>query len=342
MDALKSLLSQNPDVEAADASRLSVPNASAKPSQSGSRRGSFRVNKETMFSTVPSQRKSPADIEKAEKIVDEDDEDEDEDETPTNIEKAVTDGDDDEEDESNETDDAPIYNRTKLTSEEELNAGMSGKKSVTSSATSGGSTRPLIEGPNTILHHMLICLVALALNVLLIIFTSRFNSNFEVNVQPDILHLYGGVTLEIVLLVTNIITIVALDKAASVVFGSFLASKSGYSLAACGFMGASPFQKYGFAQQLLLSSKSRKLLSRISLVWILAELLKVLTPFVAVAFDTEAHSSYSEFSNCMVFIQSNKSRPVDRGHPTFFVEQGVAEYAFGSSLGDMRSEMAVE
>ena len=337
MDALKSLLSQNPDdVEAADASRLSVPNASAKPSQSASGRGSFRVNKETTFSTDPSQINYPADIKEDVNG----DEDEDENETPTNIKIAVTNGDDDEE--SNETDDAPVYNKTVLTSEEELNAGMSGKKSMTSSATSGSSTRPLIEGPNAILNHMLICLVALALNVLLIVFTSRFNSDFEVSIGPDILHLYGGVTLEIVLLVTNIITIIALDKAASVVFGSFLASKEGYSLTACGFMGASPFQKYGFAQQLLLSSKSRKLLSRISLVWILAELLKVLTPFVAVAFDTEAHSSYSAVSDCMVFIQSNKSRPVDRGHPTFFVEQGVGEYVFGSSLGNMRSEMAVE
>ena len=260
------------------------------------------------------------------------------------ISREAIDQDEDDENDDMETGNVMKYDKLELNSDEELHAaGLCAKKSlVSSTGSNSASIRPILEGPNAILHHMLICLVALSLNILLLIFTAQFNSDFEVPIESSILHLYGGVTLEIVLLVTNIITIVSLDRAASVVFGSFLASKKGYSLTVCGFMGASPFQKFGFAQQLLLSSKSRKLLSRISLVWILAELLKVMTPFVAVAFDTKAHSSYSEFSNCMVFIQSNKSRPVDRGHPTFLVEQGVAEYAFGSSLGNMRSEMAVE
>jgi hypothetical protein len=224
----------------------------------------------------------------------------------------------------------------------ENNVGMSGGKSITSSNQSGGgSIRPLVESTNTILQDMTMLVIAIALNSFLFLLASTFNTPFEIHADPYLLHLYGGVSLEIILLISNIITITALDKATSVVFGSFMASKTGYSLAACGFISASPFFKFQFAQQLLLSSKSRKLLSRISFIWVIAEMLKILTPFCAVAFNGVAHSSYSQFSDCMYFIQDNRSRPVDRGFPTFEAEGGVAEYVFGSSLGHLRSEMSV-
>jgi hypothetical protein len=230
-----------------------------------------------------------------------------------------------------------------LSSTEILKAGISGTKSITSSTSSaGGSIRPLVESRNTILYHMTLGLFALALNVLLLSLTAQFNTDFTLAVDPLLLQIYGGVFLEIILLISNIITIIALDKAASVIFGSFLTSKRGYSLAACGFISTRPLFKFQFAQQLLLSSKSRKLLSRVSLIWLVAEVLKVLTPFCAVAFSATSHTSYSQFSDCMYFTQDNRSRPVDRGFPTFDTEGGVAEYVFGSSLGFLRSEMNVK
>ena len=153
MDALKSLL---PDDEAADASRLSVPNASAKPSQSGLRRGSFRVVKENETESVHSHGNNHAMINinpretNGERNL-----------SPAmvktvKISREAIDQDEDDEHDDMETGNIMMYNKPVLNSEEELKEELSAKKSLASSTGSNGaSIRPILEGPNAILYHMI-------------------------------------------------------------------------------------------------------------------------------------------------------------------------------------------
>ncbi|KAI9356228.1 hypothetical protein DFJ73DRAFT_641146 [Zopfochytrium polystomum] len=205
-----------------------------------------------------------------------------------------------------------------------------------------GNIRVVTETPSSVLAESRWALVALALNVSLIMAIIALQRTIVLPVDASLVQHYGGVTLEIVLLYSNVLTMKGLKHGASVIFGYALSSKRGFSLAACGFLQTSSFKKSRFAQSLSLTSPSRKLLQRISVVWVAVELLKLITPFCAIALYAESHGAFNDFSDCVYFVQDKRFIPVDRQWPTLAVEVGVAEYVFGTSLGIMRSEQTDE
>ncbi|KAJ1340509.1 hypothetical protein BSLG_004895 [Batrachochytrium salamandrivorans] len=99
---------------------------------------------------------------------------------------------------------------------------------------------------------------------------------------------------------------------------------------------ASSFSKWSFAAQLSLNSTCRSLFSRISVIWIILEMMKWLTPISATAMSGSSLHMDSGKVECIVYSQSGA--PFDRQWPTVSTEAGFAELIFGSSLGILRSE----
>ncbi|KAJ3235508.1 hypothetical protein HDU81_000388 [Chytriomyces hyalinus] len=202
--------------------------------------------------------------------------------------------------------------------------------------------REISETWTTIVYKMRWCLMAIAINISLIIMTEIVYHKVLISMDSHTFEMYCGVVVEVVFLVSNEITNWGLNEAASCVFGYLLASREGFSPVVCGYLQTGSMGKLGFAQHLSLTSPSRKILTRISFIWILVELLKILTPFVAISIRAQAHADYNDVGNCIYFIQDSSLNPYDRGWPTMFTEGGVSEYVFGSSIGIMRSEVAGE
>ncbi|KAI9356227.1 hypothetical protein DFJ73DRAFT_823457 [Zopfochytrium polystomum] len=203
-----------------------------------------------------------------------------------------------------------------------------------------GNVRVVTETVSTVIYEGRWSMVSLVLNIILIALVSELRKSPVLPVDAEIIQHYGGVTLEIVLLYSNILTMTGLKHGASAVFGCALASKKGFSLAACGFLQTPSLRKYKFAQSLSLTSPSRRILERISFIWIAVELLKLITPFCAIALYAKSQGSFNDMSDCVYFVQDDRFVPVDRKWPTMEVEAGVSEYVFGTSLGVMRSEVA--
>jgi hypothetical protein len=129
------------------------------------------------------------------------------------------------------------------------------------------------------------------------------------------------------------------DGAAAYV-GYLLSEKKGFSMVACGFVQADLFEKFTFANNLSFRSSAKKFLSRLSYLWITHFLLLALTVFSSVTLQSDTFRFDSGYLRCIIYGQDGE--PNDRGWPTLEVEMGVAEYIFGSSLGMLRSEMAVD
>ncbi|KAJ3201784.1 hypothetical protein HDU82_007877 [Entophlyctis luteolus] len=209
-----------------------------------------------------------------------------------------------------------------------------------SSTLNGNIVREITETWTVITLKMKWSILAVVFNGLLIVLLSKLRVGVQTSIDESIIQNYGGVIVELVLLICNIITIWSLEEAASCIFGYLLCQKSGFSLAACGFLQTPSFAKLPFSQTLSLTSPSRKILARISIIWIIAEFLKLITPFSAISLNSVLWSEYNDVSSCAYFAQDNTIGPVDRMWPTLNTEVGVGEYVFGSSLGIMRSEVS--
>ncbi|KAI9356213.1 hypothetical protein DFJ73DRAFT_623214 [Zopfochytrium polystomum] len=214
----------------------------------------------------------------------------------------------------------------------------SGNSQSITSSTANGSVRTVSETTSTIAYEMRWVLCSILMNGVLIYAVIVLQQNTLLQIDASLISHYGGVFIEVVLLLSNLVTMRALQQGAAVVFGYLLCSKSGFSLVSCGFLMTPPLGKLKFAQSLSLTSPARKKLQRISFLWIVGDLLKLATPFCAVALYSTAEATFNDVSDCITFIQDPINGPVDRAFPTFEVETGVAEYVFGNSIGLMRSQ----
>ncbi|KAI8854155.1 hypothetical protein BC829DRAFT_380431 [Chytridium lagenaria] len=175
------------------------------------------------------------------------------------------------------------------------------------------------------------------LNSMLIALAYGLKHGITMGLAPNFVRYAGGVFLEIILLIANILTIMAVDAGASIYMAGLLTnSKKGYSMAAFGFMHSSPFLRLSFTDQLSLSSPCRKFLHRAAYVWLLLEAAKLLSPLGATGVATDVVYSNAAPMTC---IRLDSVDLADRGFPTLETSQGVSEFLFGSALGCMRSEM---
>ncbi|KAI9351332.1 hypothetical protein BDR26DRAFT_929801 [Obelidium mucronatum] len=161
-----------------------------------------------------------------------------------------------------------------------------------------------------------IIITVLVLNILLVVLGHGMtHEGLTIMVSPKVVEFAGGVVIEILLLFTNALTIIAMDIGGSIFLASLIVKKKGYSMAGCGFMQSSPIHRLNFTGKLSLNSPCRKNLQRVAYLWSLAEVMKLLSP--------------------IVYHPSNLR---DRQYPTLTSSSGVAEFIFGNALGCMRSQ----
>nr|KAJ3421776.1 hypothetical protein HK105_002333 [Polyrhizophydium stewartii] len=202
------------------------------------------------------------------------------------------------------------------------------------------NAREISETFTTKLFEMRWCAIALVTNVFFMYYVLQMPKGIMIPLPDGVVTSIGCVVAELILLISNVITFRALDDGASAWFGAQLTSKRGFSLAVCGFFQAAPFQKWPFATQLSLNSTCRSLFTRISVIWILLEGMKILTPISATSITGSSTRIDSGTVECVVFSETGS--PVDRQWPTVVAEAGFAELVFGSSLGSLRSEQTVD
>ncbi|KAI9342013.1 hypothetical protein BDR26DRAFT_859936 [Obelidium mucronatum] len=192
--------------------------------------------------------------------------------------------------------------------------------------------REITETWTTIIFKMRWSLVGIVLNAGLIGVFRTMMQRLVIEMDKDLIHVYVGVLVEVVLLIANTITLWGLEEAGSCVFGYLLSSKTGFSLAACGYLQASPVGEVAFRPIPGFNKSVAKTPdTRLSFIWIITELQVVTTPFSAISIKGEPFAVYNDVSDCVYFVQDNKIKPDTEG--------GVSEYVFGSSLGIMRSEV---
>ncbi|KAH9244035.1 hypothetical protein BASA81_018591 [Batrachochytrium salamandrivorans] len=235
---------------------------------------------------------------------------------------------------------APDIDRRSMSHSVQISAkpgGITKGFSMSSSLTSQYPfAREISETFSTKLSEMRWCGIALVFNGICMYYVLQMSSGIAFPLAPEVVTSIGCVLVELVLLISNIITFRALDDGASAWFGSCLTFPKGFSLSVCGFFQASSFSKWSFAAQLSLNSTCRSLFSRISVIWIILEMMKWLTPISATAMSGSSLHMDSGKVECIVYSQSGA--PFDRQWPTVSTEAGFAELIFGSSLGILRSE----
>lgn len=172
-------------------------------------------------------------------------------------------------------------------------------------------------------------IVALAMNTLQWILTYNLNEHTGIYVHIDItiIYQYLGILFMLFLSITVFFTIEAMNAASQVYFGCLLSSKNGYSLAVAGFIQSGSFEKFTFCQYLPVSSKIRKVLQRVSFLWLFIEIFHILSLYISISYTVEQISEINDNVDCIWNSQAGIQK--DRGWPTFEVASGVSEYVFG-------------
>lgn len=146
----------------------------------------------------------------------------------------------------------------------------------------------------------------------------------------------GIVIFEIILLLCNVITLKALDDAFAFVCANIICNR-GLSIAAFGFWKSPSVTKYNYASNISLNSTIRIPLSRLSMFWIILEVLKLISPFPATGLRFESHKQPFGTSPCIVFQTEGKF--IDRKWPYWQTKVSYAELVFGNGIGVLRSQI---
>jgi hypothetical protein len=189
------------------------------------------------------------------------------------------------------------------------------------------------------LREMKWCLLALVSNILLLAAVDAMKNGAVVSLNKEVASTWEGIVMEILLLATNIFTILAMDSGVAAFFGFQMATR-GRSMAVIGFSQTPAVFKMSFANDLSLNSSVRKILNRLAFLWAIMEILKVITPIGASALTASPVRSDAFTVDCIIFQQQGK--PVDRNWPNVEAEIGFAELIFGKSIGRLRSQEEVD
>lgn len=136
-----------------------------------------------------------------------------------------------------------------------------------------------------------------------------------------------------------------MDSGLGAYFGWLLSQPEGYSIAACGFVHSSTIEKFNFTSDLSFRSTCKKLLSRMSYLFVLHYATLVLSIFSSTSVTSKVKDGIRNYKavrykhgslTCLIYGQNGDI--FDRGFPNLDIGMGVAEYFYGTSLGALRSE----
>lgn len=215
-------------------------------------------------------------------------------------------------------------------------------RTTTSSVNGSSAGRELADT----FYHKLVFLkwsfMALICNVLLLValIALASESGWIMSIGGESLAHAAPILVEVWMHFCHYLTFKALYYGTGAVIGYMLASKKGFSLAACGFAQTNLIDKFSFASRLSYRSISRKPLTYISYIWIIHTILIFFSVFATINIGFDSANVDSGTLSCLVFDQIGE--PVDRGFPTLSSTMGNAEYIFGSAIGVLSSENGVE
>jgi hypothetical protein len=193
----------------------------------------------------------------------------------------------------------------------------------------------IAETLNSKLFYLLPVFLAIIVNVIILFGGIYSSKGYLLSMSPFSAETILGVVLQSVLLLSNILTTVAMDCGARIFFALRLCSPKGYSLAACGFMQTPIIKRLSFTNQLSLNSTCRSLMFRFSIIWLFNQSL-IFAAFIISAGLT--YSTTSMITKPVTCITMDPTNMFDRLYPTFKTELGFAEFVFGNALGCMRSQ----
>lgn len=111
----------------------------------------------------------------------------------------------------------------------------SGSTGLSSLGSKYPNAKEVSESYSTVLLEMKWCFLSLVVNSSLLFFINIINGGFRIDISKDVATTFGCVIIEVLLLITNIVTFMALNSGCAAFFGSKIVSKRGYSMAVCGF-----------------------------------------------------------------------------------------------------------
>ena len=197
--------------------------------------------------------------------------------------------------------------------------------------------RELTESTLIKIMHSKWAILSLAYNTFLLAICFKMNTGFTIAVDSSFSSSFGCIAFEMMFIVATFATQEALNDGASAFFGYQICSRKGLSAAVCGFYFEHPLNKTLFANSLLLSSKVKKQLTWLSVLWVLLYLFEWVLPLTPIGIEAEGLRTNAGAVPCVVYGQDYA--PYERLMPTVVYESGVSEVIFGSSLGILRSEV---
>lgn len=184
--------------------------------------------------------------------------------------------------------------------------------------------------------------IALIINLLFLYFIYLLQTKEGVTIEAggSIFEHTCPIILNLWMHLIYICTDYALSKSLASYFAYQLSQKHGYSLIVCGFIQSGLFAKIQFSGLLNFRSKYKKILSRVSILWLVHTLMLIVTFFCSTAI--KLHTTRKDEGHLLCVSYDQEGEPVDRGWPTLETGAGVAEFIFGSSLGILSSEHGTE
>ncbi|KAI8895295.1 hypothetical protein BC833DRAFT_529603 [Globomyces pollinis-pini] len=185
-------------------------------------------------------------------------------------------------------------------------------------------------------------LLSILMNSLLLVFieTCYSKDGAFIPFGKGLLYNASPVWLLFWMFLNHLVTSYALDSGLSILIGFMMTGRKGYSIAIYGFYQANAFEKTSYVDKLSIKSILRKPLTILSYIWVLYLLAIILIPLTTIQMYSYNIYEKGEWVSCTVYIDDDNS--YDRGYPTANNQFGVAEVLFGTVLGTLRSEEAVD
>ncbi len=157
-----------------------------------------------------------------------------------------------------------------------------------------GRARPLVETLTNKLLKMKTVLFSTFVNAALFGIMANVlykkNVGFVLEYSPSQVLIFGSLFTYVLLRICDITARASLDYSTATLFGYMLSSEKGFSLTGAGFLQTPFYSKVSFAQRLPIKSVFKKMLERMSWIWVLYSVVCVFPIFIATQLESIAIS----------------------------------------------------
>ncbi|KAJ3318439.1 hypothetical protein HDV06_000469 [Boothiomyces sp. JEL0866] len=171
---------------------------------------------------------------------------------------------------------------------------------------------------------------------LVVYFESSLYSGFLLPISSEYAELLAVIVLFITFNFGITMAKAALTQTLSIYYALKLTSKRGFSLSGCVFLQCSTFEKYQYTKSLSLNSVSRRELEKATILFILLDLMNLLSFATSIGIYSEDLRSQGKSVKCLNLVEAGAM--IDKEFPTLEYAMGTAKYSFSQALGDFRAD----